>query len=100
MLPLLPSIFDALVAAIDSEASSLTIVPVADDVPNPTPTAFDNEIQKPSSGSNDVSPLTLIVSVCVVSPAAKLSVPLGKLPPKSAASAAFKPWPVTAKSTL
>ena len=61
------------------------------------PLAFDNVTVKPSSGSTVVSPLTLTVSVLLVSPAAKLIWLAGSVPPKSAALA---PLPVTAQLTV
>ena len=60
------------------------------------PAALDSVTEKPSSGSTAVSPLTLTVIVWLVSPAAKLTWPLGSVPPKSAALAGFVPLPVTA----
>ena len=68
-------------------ALALTIVAPAD--------AFDSVIVNPSSGSAVVSPATLIVIVFDVSPALKVTVPAGKLPPKSAAFAGAAPEPVT-----
>ena len=47
-----------------------------------------------------MSPLTWTVTVFVTSPAAKLTVPPGRLPPKSAASAGLAPLPATAQATL
>ena len=60
------------------------------------PEALDSVTVKPSSGSTVVSPLTLTVIVLLVSPAAKLTTPLGSVPPKSAALAGLAPLPVTA----
>ena len=51
---------------------------------------------KLSSGSTVVSPLTLTVITLEVSFAAKVTIPDGKVPPKSAAS---MPVPVTAQFT-
>ena len=53
-----------------------------------------------SSGSTVVSPLTLTVIILEVSLAAKVTIPDGKVPPKSAASAGLLPVPVTAQLTL
>ena len=53
-----------------------------------------------SSGSTVVSPLTWIVMIRLLSPAENVTVPEGKSPPKSFASVAFAPLPVTAKSTV
>ncbi len=61
-----------------------------------SPVASDRVTVKPSSGSTSVSPLTSTVIVAVPSPAAKLTWPEGNAPPKSAASAASAPEPVTA----
>ena len=64
------------------------------------PVGLLNETVKVSSASKMESPLTLTVIVFVVSPAAKLTVPVGKVPPKSAALAGLVPLPVTAKLAL
>jgi hypothetical protein len=53
---------------------------------------------KPSSDSTTPSPATHTVTTLLVSPAAKLTTPVGKaLPKKSAAAAALLPEPVTAQ---
>ena len=58
---------------------------------------LDSVTVKPSLGSTVASAATLTVIVLVVSPAAKLTVPVGKAPPvKSAAVAGLAPLPVTA----
>ena len=68
--------------------SSLKIVPVAVGVMIwALPEGPESVTVKPSSGSSTVSPLTLIVSVLLVSPAEKFTWPLGIMPPKSAALA-------------
>ena len=59
------------------------------------PTGFESVTVKPSSGSSSVSPVTTRAISCSTSPAAKLTVPEGSVPPKSAASAS----PETPKST-
>ena len=102
VLPLLPSFRLALAAAIDSDGpaavSSLRMVPVAVAVPMAVPAlGFDRVSVKPSVDSTAVSPATLTVMVLLVSPAAKLTVPVGNTPPaKSAAVAGLAPLPVTA----
>ena len=102
VLPVLPSALLAEVAAIDSDASSFRIVPLADAVPITAPAeAFDSVTVKSSSASKRLSPATNIVIVLLVSPAAKLTVPFGKLPPtKSLALAAFAPDPATSQFAL
>ena len=60
-----------------------------------------NVTVNPSSGSTVVSPLTLTVIVFVVSPGAKLTVPVGKVPPtKSAAVAGLVPLPITSNCAV
>src|SRR5438270_519794 len=71
----------------EAPVSSLTMVPLALAVPMVAPVAFDSVTVKPSSGSTVVSPLTLTVMIFELSPDAKLTLPEGKLPPKSLASA-------------
>jgi hypothetical protein len=102
VLPLFPSNWSADPAAIDRPASSFRIVPVADDVPSVVPAlGFDSVTVNPSSDSYVVSPATLTVTVLLVSPAAKLTVPLGKNPPtKSEPDAAFEPLPATVHVAL
>ena len=106
MLPLLPSFRLALAAAIASDgpaaASSLRMVPVAVAVPMAVPAlGFDSVSVKPSVDSTTVSPATFTVIVLLVSPAAKLTVPVGNTPPaKSAAVAGLAPLPVTAKAAV
>ncbi len=97
VLPELPSNLTASVAAICSAVSSLAIVPeaVAVVIVAP-PEALDSVTEKPSSDSTAASPLTLTVIVLAVSPEAKLTAPLGSVPPKSAALAGVPPLPVTA----
>ena len=101
MLPELPSVLLALVAAMASVGreveSSLVIVPAAEAVVIVAPTGPERVTVKPSSGSTVVSPLTLTVIVCDVAPAAKFTLPLGSAPPvKSVPLAALAPLPVTA----
>ena len=85
----------AAVAAIAKAVSSLVIVPVAVGVVIVALVGLLRVIVKVSSGSTKVSPLTGTVMTLLVSPAAKLTVPvMGNVtPPKSAPSAAL---PVTA----
>ena len=78
-------------------ASSFWIVPRAVAVPSIPPVAPDSVTVKLSSGSTNMSPLTLIVTSWLVCAAVKLTVPLGStLPVKSAALAGLPPLPVTA----
>ena len=56
-------------------------------VPMVAPAGLESTTSNVSSGSTVVSPLTLTVTVLLVSPAAKLTVPDGSVPPKSAAFA-------------
>ena len=101
VVPEFPSSLLASSAAMLSAESSLRIVPLAiAEVIVAPPLAPDSVTVKPSSGSTSVSPVTLTLMVLLVSPAAKLSVPLGSAPPKSAALAGLTPLPVTAQLTL
>lgn len=76
--------------------SSLVIVPIAVDGENLALVGLLKVTMKFSSGSAVESPLTLTVIVFgAVSPAAKLIVPVGKVPPKSAALAGLATVPVT-----
>ncbi len=95
-LPSVPSRLLASVAAIVNVASSLRIVPFAVAVSRTPPMGFDSVTVKPLSGSNVVSPFTLIVTVAVAAPAANLTRPVGNTVPKSATSAELSPLPVTA----
>ncbi len=96
VLPALPSGLVASAAAIVNTVSSLAIVPPAVAVASWAPSvASDSVTEKLSSGSTAVSPRTLTMIVLLASPAAKLTVPSGSVPPKSAASAAFVPLPAT-----
>jgi ABC-type uncharacterized transport system permease subunit len=94
---LFPSGFVADVAAIANVvASSFWIVPVAAAVVIVAgELGLLNVTENPSSGSTTPSPLTAIVMTFVVSPAEKLTVPVGNVPPKSAASAGAPLLPVT-----
>ncbi len=87
---LLPSALLADSGAIEMmETSSFWIVPVAEEVPRIRPdVGFDRVTTKSSSNSTAASPATNTVIVWIVSPAAKLTLPPGSRPPKSAASAA------------
>ena len=60
---------------------------------------LERVIVKFSSGSTVVSPLTLTVIILEVSFAAKVTIPDGKVPPKSVALAGFVPVPVTVQLT-
>ena len=82
VLPVLPSFWLALVAAIASEvpaaASSLRIVPVAAAVVIVVPElGADNVTVKPSLASTVVSPATLMAMTLLVSFAAKVTVSVG-----------------------
>ncbi len=97
VLPVFPSALAASAAAIARAVSSLTIVPEAAGIVIwPPPEALERVTEKPSSRSTALSPLTVTETVLLVSPAAKLTIPLGSVPPKSAASAGWEPVPVTA----
>src|SRR5919106_714187 len=62
---------------------------------------LDSVTVKFSLDSTAVSPATFTVIVLLVSPAAKLTVPVGNTPPaKSAAVAGLAPLPVTAKAAV
>src|SRR4051794_36212771 len=78
------------------------MVPLAAAVPMVVPAlGLDRATVKFSLGSTVLSPATFTVRVFVVSPAAKLTVPLGNAPPvKSAAVAGLAPLPVTAKAAV
>src|SRR5947207_2251812 len=94
---------DLLSAAIDNDTSSFWIVPVATEVLSVVCAVDDGDALacshsahfKPVSNSPVVSPLTLIVSVLVVSPAVNVNVPVGNELPKSEASAASTVFPDT-----
>ena len=65
------------------------------------PTGDESVTVKPSSLSNVGSAATFTVIVLVDSPTARVTLPVGRVPPvKSAALAAFVPLPVTAQDTL
>src|SRR5262249_14424026 len=94
-----PSALVALVAAIDSEASSLQIAPLAVAVPITAPMpGSDSLTVKTSLASTAVSPATSMVMTFEVSPAAKLTVPVGSTPPTK--SAPLTAAPVTAQRAL
>ena len=99
VLPDCPSSLVASAAAMASEASSLRIVPVAVAVPVTAPElGLVSETVNPSLASTLVSPETGMVTVLLVSPAPKLTMPLGSaLPLKSLAEAGLAPEPVTAQ---
>ncbi len=97
VLPEFPSGWAASAAAIAKATSSLSIVPMAAAVVIwASPEALESVMENPSSGSIVVSPLTFTVIVWLVSPAAKLIWPPGRVPPKSAALAGLAPVPATA----
>ena len=99
VMPDWPSALSALVAAIDSEASSLRITPFADAVTRMAPAlGSDNVTEKASFDSTVVSPSTSMVMICELSPAAKFTWPDGRTPP--AKSAPFTAGPVTAQLAL
>ena len=99
VLPDWPSALSALMAAIDSEASSLTMVPFAEAVPRMVPApGLDSVTEKASFGSTAVSPATPMLMTFELSPAAKLTVPVGSTPPVK--SAPLTPGPVTAHWAL
>ena len=93
-----PPTFTAVTRVGVAAPSSLRMVPVAAAVPMVVPAlGFDSVTVKFSPGSTVLSPATLTVIVLLVSPAAKLTVPVGNTPPvKSAAVAGLAPLPVTA----
>ena len=93
-----PPTFTAVTRVGVPELSSLRMVLVAVAVPMVVPAlGLDSVTVKFSLGSTVASPATLTVIVLLVSPAAKLTVPVGKAPPvKSAATAGLAPLPVTA----
>ena len=98
---MLPSVWVALVAAIARLAavSSLVIVPVALAVVRVAPlVGLERVTAKVSFCSTVVSPCTFTVITLLVCPAAKLTVPLGRvLFAKSVALAGLVPLPVTAQ---
>ena len=93
-----PPTFTAVTSVGVVAPSSLRIVPVAAAVPMTVPAlGLDSVTVKFSLGSTVASPATLTVIALLVSPAAKLTVPVGRTPPvKSAALAGLAPLPVTA----
>ena len=99
VLPAWPSRLLALVAAIDSEASSLTIVPLAEAVTRLVPAlGWESITEKASFDSTAVSPATPMLMTFELSPAAKRTVPVGNTPPVK--SAPFTAGPVTAHWAL
>ena len=90
----------AIVTVGATATSSFWMVPVAVAVVRVALVGLERVTVNPSSGSTVVSPDTLTVMTLLVSPAAKLTVPVGKVPPKSAAFAALAPDPVTAQAAL
>src|SRR4051794_16408123 len=107
VVPAAPSALLALAAAIDNCApvmvvSSLVMVPVALAVPRVAPVeGLESLTVKPSFGSTVLSPATLTVMVLLVSPAAKLTLPVGStLPAKSVALAGLVPEPATVQAVL
>ncbi len=78
------------------DGSSLRTVPLAVVVPSVAPEALDRTTLNVSSGSTVVSPATLTVIVLLVSPAAKLTIPVGKVPPVKSLALAAVPTPDTA----
>ncbi len=89
----------ALVAAIDSDASSLRMMPFAEAVPRLVPAlGWDSFTEKASFDSTAASPATLMLMTFELSPAAKLTVPVGNTPPVK--SAPLTAAPVTAHWAL
>ena len=81
-----------------NDVSSLRIVPIAlGGVMVAAAEGKESVTLKVSSGSTTVSPLTVIVITFDFSLAANETLPLGSVPPKSAALAGLAPVPVTAK---
>ena len=82
-----------------TDLSSFTIVPIADAVLICSPNVrFDRVTAKSSLNSAVVSPDTRMVTTLLVSPAAKVTLPDGKTPPKSVAAAGLLPLPATVQS--
>ncbi len=108
VVPLFPSGCVTVVGESDSVGaeggvppSSFWISPVALPAATWALAGLDRETVNPSSGSDTVSPTTLMVMALLVSPAAKLTTPDGRTPPwKSAALAAWAPDPATCQTTL
>src|ERR687888_540950 len=99
VVPDWPSALSALIAAIDSKASSLRITPLAEAVPMTVPAlGLDSVTVKASSDSTWLSPATPIVMTFEVSPTAKLTVPDGSTPPVK--SAPLTSDPVTVQVAL
>ncbi len=80
--------------------SSFSICASALDVPIVAPEGSLSDTVNASSASEILSPATFTVTAFVVSPAAKPTVPDGRTPPKSAASAGLSPDPETAQAIL
>src|SRR5262245_48881197 len=77
------------------------MVPEAEAVVIVAPVGLESVTVKPSFASTVASPATLTVMVLLTSPAAKLRVPEGGVPPwKSAPAAGLAPEPATAQPTL
>src|SRR4051794_23176194 len=97
VVPLLPSAFTASAASIETEASSLRMVPLADAVPMVSPAdGLDSVTVKPSSASTVVSPATRTVIVFEDWQTAEEGVPEGNTPPaKSDPLAGAPPEPAT-----
>src|SRR5690606_7693163 len=96
VLPDWPSALFALVAAIDSDTSSLRMTPLAEAVPRMVPAlGWDSVTRKASLDSARVSPATPMVMTFEVWPAAKFTMPDGNTPPVK--SAPLTAAPVTAQ---
>ena len=95
VVPPLPSAFTAEAMPTDTAASSLAMVAPDEAVPIASPPdGFDSVTTIVSSGSTWESPTTVSVIVRLVSPAAKVTVPVGNVPPeKSDALAGLAPDP-------
>ena len=105
LLPLLPSVWLAVVAITAKLESSLRITPSATGLAMLAPAdAPDKVTAKRSLSSPITSAAMLTVTVLLVSPAAKLTLPDGAMPPaKSAALAGTVPLPlapVAAQATV
>ncbi len=95
-----PSTLSAEVGVTDTLVSSFRTVPLAVEVRIVAPLAPDRFTSNPSSGSTSVSAETSIMISILVSPSAKFTVPLGRLPPKSSPLTGSSPCPRTMKLAL
>ena len=101
VLPLWPSATAAAGPVIESEASSLRMMPLPTARVMVAPAGAPLRVTvKVSSASTRVSPETGTAMLRLVTPAAKVMVPLGSTPPKSAASAGLAPEPATTQLSV